>query len=45
MYGKKYMGVLRTTFVIDENGVITDVFEKVDTKNHTEQIFKALDIK
>lgn len=45
MYGKKYMGVLRTTFVIDENGVITDVFEKVDTKNHSEQIFKALDIK
>lgn len=45
MYGKKYMGVLRTTFVIDENGIITDIFEKVDTKNHTEQIFKAIDIK
>lgn len=45
MYGKKYMGVLRTTFVIDENGVIIDVFEKVDTKNHTEQIIKTLDIK
>lgn len=45
MYGKKYMGVLRTTFVIDENGIIVDVFEKVDTKNHTDQIFKALDIK
>lgn len=45
MYGKKYMGVLRTTFVIDENGVIVDIFEKVDTKNHTEQIIKTLDIK
>jgi peroxiredoxin Q/BCP len=45
MYGRKYMGVLRTTFVIDENGVIIDVFEKVDTKNHTSQIVKTLDIK
>jgi peroxiredoxin Q/BCP len=45
MYGRKYMGVLRTTFVIDENGIIVDVFEKVDTKKHTEQIVKALDIK
>lgn len=45
MYGKKYMGVMRTTFVIDESGIIVDVFEKVDTKNHTDQIIKALDIK
>jgi len=45
MYGKKYMGVLRTTFVINENGIIDEVFEKVDTKNHTDQIIKALDIK
>ncbi len=45
MYGKKYMGVLRTTFVINENGIIEEVFEKVDTKNHTDQIIKALDIK
>ncbi len=44
MYGRKYMGVMRTTFVIDENGIITDVFEKVDTKNHTAQIIKTLDI-
>lgn len=44
MYGRKYMGVLRTTFVIDENGIIIDKFEKVDTKNHTEQIEKALEI-
>jgi len=45
MYGKKYMGVLRTTFIIDENGIIVDVLEKVDTKNHTDQIIKTLDIK
>ena len=45
MYGKKYMGVMRTTFVISESGIIDDIFEKVDTKNHTDQIIKALDIK
>ena len=38
MYGKKYMGILRTTFVIDEKGKIEKVIEKVDTKNHTQQI-------
>ncbi|MGB3464797.1 MAG: thioredoxin-dependent thiol peroxidase [Cyclobacteriaceae bacterium] len=38
MYGKKYMGTLRTTFVIDEEGNIEQVIEKVKTKNHTEQI-------
>jgi peroxiredoxin Q/BCP len=41
-YGKAYMGVLRTTFIIDENGLIEEVFTKVDTKNHTEQITKNL---
>jgi peroxiredoxin Q/BCP len=44
MYGKKYMGVLRTTFVIDENGIIEVVFEKVETGNHTKQIIEALNI-
>ncbi len=44
MYGKKYMGVLRTTFVIDENGIIQEVFSKVETGNHTNQIIKALEI-
>jgi thioredoxin-dependent peroxiredoxin len=38
------MGVLRTTYVIDENGIIREVFEKVDTKNHTIQIIEALNI-
>lgn len=38
MYGKKYMGVLRTTYVINEQGIIEQIFTKVDTKNHTNQI-------
>ena len=38
MYGKKYMGTARHTFVIDENGVISEVIEKVKTKDHTAQI-------
>lgn len=40
MYGRKYMGTVRTTFLIDENGVITDIINKVDTKNHAAQILK-----
>jgi peroxiredoxin Q/BCP len=44
MYGKKYMGVLRTTFVIDETGVITEVFDKVNIKEHTAQIIETLKI-
>lgn len=39
-YGKVSMGSLRKTYVIDENGVITDIISKVDTKNHTAQILK-----
>ena len=38
MYGRKYMGVLRTTFVIDENGFIEKIVTQVNTKNHTEQL-------
>jgi peroxiredoxin Q/BCP len=38
MYGRAYMGMIRTTFVIDENGFIEDIIEKVDTKNHAKQI-------
>jgi peroxiredoxin Q/BCP len=44
LYGKKYMGVLRTTYVIDEKGIVTEVFCKVKTKDHTNQISTALDI-
>ena len=38
MYGRKYMGTARKTFIIDEKGVIENIIEKVDTKNHTDQI-------
>ncbi|MFO7575046.1 MAG: thioredoxin-dependent thiol peroxidase [Bacteroidales bacterium] len=40
MYGKKVFGVMRTTFVIDENGVVEKIISKVDTKNHSTQILK-----
>jgi len=40
MYGKKYMGTARTTFVIDENGVISEIIGKVKTKDHTAQILE-----
>lgn len=39
--GKSYEGVYRTTFVIDENGLIDKVFTQVDTKEHTAQILKS----
>lgn len=38
MYGRKYMGTARVTFVIDENGVIEQIIEKVKAKIHTDQI-------
>ena len=38
MYGRKYMGTARQTFVIDEEGKIKDIIEKVKTKDHTAQI-------
>ncbi len=45
MYGKEYMGIQRTTFLIDENGKIEDVFgpngvEKVKTKEHADQVIE-----
>jgi len=40
MYGKKYMGIARTTFIINESGLIEDIIEKVNTKAHTTQILK-----
>lgn len=43
-YGKVYMGVIRTTFVINEKGIIEKIFKKVDTKNHTDQIVKEINI-
>src|SRR5665647_183028 len=44
-YGKTYMGVIRTTFVITADGIIEKIFKKVDTKEHTNQIVSDLLIK
>ena len=38
MYGKKYWGIKRTSFIIDENGKIAKIFDKVDVDNHAEQV-------
>ena len=40
MYGRKYMGTLRQTFIFDEQGILTEIIEKVNTKNHAAQILK-----
>jgi peroxiredoxin Q/BCP len=42
MYGRKYMGVERTTFIIDESGNISHLFPKVRVEGHTEEVLKAL---
>ena len=38
MYGRKYMGTARNTFIIDEDGIIIDIITKVKTKEHSNQI-------
>lgn len=40
--GREYEGILRTTFVINDKGVITTIIDKVDTKNSTEQLLKSI---
>jgi peroxiredoxin Q/BCP len=42
MYGRKFMGIVRTTIIIDEQGKITHVFPKVKVDGHTEEILNAL---
>jgi peroxiredoxin Q/BCP len=42
-YGKKYMGVERTTFLIDKEGRLTRVFAKVTPKGHAEEVAAALE--
>ena len=41
LYGRKYMGLLRTTFLIDEKGVIRKIFAKPKSKQHAEEIVAA----
>jgi peroxiredoxin Q/BCP len=42
MYGKKYFGVLRSTFIVNEEGKLSHIIDKVDTKAHAEQIIALL---
>jgi peroxiredoxin Q/BCP len=42
MFGKKYMGINRTTFIIDRNGKIARVFEKVQTLGHAKEVADAV---
>ncbi len=42
MYGRNYMGTARVTYIINEQGIIDEVIEKVDTKNHASQILKEI---
>ena len=44
LYGRTYMGVLRKTFIIGPDGKIEKIIEKVKTKDHTNQIYKELNI-
>ena len=45
MYGKTYQGIFRTTFIISEDGTIENIFEKVQTSDHTNQILDSIKIK
>lgn len=42
MAGREYFGIVRTTFVTDQEGVVTDIIEKVDMKNAAEQLYALL---
>ncbi|TZF81769.1 thioredoxin-dependent thiol peroxidase [Pedobacter sp. BS3] len=42
MYGKKYMGTARKTFIIDKNGIIKKIIDKVDTTNSSQQVLDLL---
>lgn len=41
MYGKKYMGINRSTFLIDENGKIAKIFDKVNVEKHADEVLEA----
>jgi thioredoxin-dependent peroxiredoxin len=43
MYGKKYMGINRTTFLIDEEGKIKKIFKKVNVDEHADEVLKAFE--
>lgn len=41
LFGREYMGILRTTFIIDEKGIIRKIFHKPKNKAHAEEILQA----
>jgi peroxiredoxin Q/BCP len=43
MYGRSYMGIARTTFVIDRDGKVAKIFERVKPKGHAEEVEQAID--
>lgn len=43
MYGKKSIGIERSTFIIDEEGIIRNVFRKVKVEGHVDEVLKAID--
>ena len=43
MYGKKYMGIQRTTFLIDEKGTIVKIFDKVNVEKHADEVLQAFE--
>lgn len=42
MYGREYMGVVRTTFLINPEGIIEEVWNKVKVKEHAKKVFESL---
>lgn len=42
MYGRKYMGIDRSTFLIDENGIVQEIWRKVKVTNHVADVLKSL---
>ncbi len=44
LYGRKFMGIERTTFIIDEQGKIDDIFQKVKVNGHLEEVLAELDV-
>ena len=42
LYGKTFMGIVRSTFIIDKNGTVRKIFVKVKVKNHIEEVLSAI---
>lgn len=42
LYGKKHMGIVRTTFLIDANGIIKKIWNKVKVNNHAQEVLESL---